>query len=68
MKQIPRLLGKVNEKNSIFYKAAEQPTLQPNKKYTINPLKTKRILYNIKTQSVPHSKNSTPQFKKPIIW
>jgi hypothetical protein len=30
----------------------------------INPLKTKRILYNIKTQGVPRSKHSPPQFKK----
>jgi hypothetical protein len=33
----------------------------------VNPLKTKRILSNIKTQGVPRSKHSPPQFKKPII-
>jgi hypothetical protein len=33
----------------------------------INPLKTKRILSSIKTQGVPRSKHSPPQFKKPII-
>jgi hypothetical protein len=35
--------------------------------YTINPLKMKRILSNIKTQGVPRSKHPPPQFKKPII-
>jgi hypothetical protein len=34
----------------------------------INPLKTKHILSNIKTQGVPHSQHSPPQFEKPIIW
>jgi hypothetical protein len=29
-----------------------------------NPLKTKRILPNIKTQGVPRSKHSPPRFKK----
>jgi hypothetical protein len=33
----------------------------------INPLKTKCILSNIKTQGILHSKLSPPQFKKPII-
>jgi hypothetical protein len=34
----------------------------------ISPLKTKRILSNIKTQGGLRSKHSPPQFKEPIIW
>jgi hypothetical protein len=33
----------------------------------INPLKAKRILSDIKTQGVPRSKHSLPQFKKSSI-
>jgi hypothetical protein len=34
----------------------------------INPFKMKFILSNTKTQCIPRSKHSPPQFKKPIIW
>jgi hypothetical protein len=34
----------------------------------IKPLKTKRILSNVKTQGLPRRKHFPPQFKKSIIW
>jgi hypothetical protein len=41
--------------------------LQLGEAVGINPLKTERILFNIKTQGGPSSKHSPPPFKEPII-